>query len=119
MEISPCFIFRFRWVASISSNVNWYQTLSGNISGNGSLTKSGDGTLTLSGINNSDGDTTVSGGTLSIGSDGNIGNGERKLVGGTLQLTQSTTYSKGYPKNACSFHESGYNAPSFEPGGFR
>ena len=49
-------------VLGIATSAN--QTLSGGISGSGSLTKSSTGTLTLSGSNSYAGGTTVSGGTL-------------------------------------------------------
>jgi autotransporter-associated beta strand protein len=65
--------------------------LSGNISGAGSLTKSGIGTLTLSGTNNYSGNTTVSAGTLSIAGDANLGTATLALNGGTLDITGATT----------------------------
>ena len=66
-------------------------TYSGQLSGDGSLTKTGNGTLILSGMNNHTGGTVISGGTLSVGADGNLGNasGPLTLDGGTLLSTAS------------------------------
>ena len=62
-------------------------TISGAMSGNGSLTQSGSGTLTLSGSNTYTGATTVNAGTLAItGSAALAGGGTVNLVGGTLNL---------------------------------
>ncbi|MDO4551245.1 MAG: autotransporter-associated beta strand repeat-containing protein, partial [Planctomycetia bacterium] len=60
-----------------------------NLTGAGSLTKTGLGTLTLSGTNDYAGGTTVSGGILSISSDENLGasTGALTLSGGTLKTT--------------------------------
>jgi len=68
-------------------------TLSGNISGAGSLTKSGVGTLVLSGSNSYSGNTTVSAGTLSIGGDSNLGSDAATvtLSGGNLTVTSAGT----------------------------
>jgi autotransporter-associated beta strand protein len=51
------------------------QTLSGIISGNGTLTQSGTNTLTLSGVNTYTGGTTISAGTLTIGGAGQLNSG--------------------------------------------
>ncbi|MCL2711470.1 MAG: autotransporter-associated beta strand repeat-containing protein, partial [Planctomycetaceae bacterium] len=56
------------------------QTLSGNISGTGSLTKQGTGTLTLTGTNTYNGGTTVSEGTLEIGDGGTTGSLARDIT---------------------------------------
>ena len=75
----------------------------GNISGSGSLTKLGAGTLTLTGTNTYEGGTTVNAGTLSIGSDANIGGGTNTLAGGAaLQLTGNAAYSSDWTLNAGS-----------------
>lgn len=68
-------------------------TLSGNISGAGSLTKNGAGTLVLSGSNSYSGDTTLAVGTLSIGGDANLGSDSATvtLSGGNLTITSAGT----------------------------
>ncbi|AMK78526.1 hypothetical protein A1342_13350 [Methylomonas methanica] len=68
-------------------------TLSGNISGAGSLTKSGVGTLVLSGSNSYSGDTTIAAGTVSIGGDANLGSDSTTvtLSGGNLTITSAGT----------------------------
>jgi autotransporter-associated beta strand protein len=64
------------------------QTLSGDITGTGSLEKNGAGVLTLMGENGYLGDTAVNNGVLSIAKDGNIGTGENFLGdGAVLRLT--------------------------------
>ena len=64
-------------------------TFSGNISGNGSLTKIGAGTVTLSGTNTYTGGTTINAGEISISSDNNIGGPSSPITfnGGLLQIT--------------------------------
>jgi autotransporter-associated beta strand protein len=74
---------------------------SGSMSGTGSLTKTGAGTLILSNPNTYSGGTTVSAGTLSIVSDSNIGSGTNTLAGGTLRLTGSS-YAKNWTLGAGS-----------------
>ncbi|PZE10171.1 hypothetical protein DMX10_27240, partial [Pseudomonas sp. 57B-090624] len=71
---------------------NTSTSVSGAVSGTGSLVKQGSGTLTLSGSNSYGGTTTVSGGTLSIAGDGNLGSGAVNLASGTvLDVTGATT----------------------------
>jgi outer membrane autotransporter protein len=77
-------------------------TYAGAISGAGSVTQSGAGTLTLSGNNSGySGTTTINSGTLAIGSASNIGSGTIALGGGTLQTTASFSLS-----NAVNFASS-------------
>ncbi|WP_032449310.1 autotransporter-associated beta strand repeat-containing protein [Brucella abortus] len=68
------------------------------ISGTGSLTKNGAGTLTLSGVNSYTGGTTVSAGTLAVRADNNLGDASGGLAingGATLQLTDNLTTARG------------------------
>ena len=62
-------------------------TLSGALSGPGSLTKTGSGTLRLSGTNSYSGGTVIEQGTLVVSSDGNLGDGAGSLSfsGGVLR----------------------------------
>ncbi|WP_246191728.1 autotransporter-associated beta strand repeat-containing protein, partial [Brucella intermedia] len=69
--------------------------LDGNISGTGSVTQNGAGTLTLSG-NNSYGDTYFNAGVISVGQEENLGSGALNFDGGTLQVTG--THFKGTNK---------------------
>jgi fibronectin-binding autotransporter adhesin len=65
---------------------------SGNISGTGTLTQQGAGTLTLTGSNSYSGGTTLSAGILNLGSSGAIGtSGTISFGGGTLQFSASNT----------------------------
>lgn len=67
-------------------------SVSGVVSGTGSLDKQGSGTWTLGAANIYSGTTTVSGGTLSIASDGNLGADTVTLAAGTvLAVTGATT----------------------------
>ncbi|MEX1147608.1 MAG: autotransporter-associated beta strand repeat-containing protein, partial [Sphingomonadales bacterium] len=70
-------------------------SLSGVISGDGKLTKSGNGTLTLTGTN-SHGGTVITGGTVVVGSDGALGAGsaEVEIDGGALTLSQTMSLSR-------------------------
>lgn len=71
-------------------------TLTGVISGGGSLTKTDAGTLVLSGSNTYSGGTTVTTGVLKIATDSNLGNssGSLNLNGGALQITQNMSSSR-------------------------
>jgi autotransporter-associated beta strand protein len=76
------------------------QTLSGIISGSGTLTQSGTNTLTLSGVNIYTGGTTVSAGTLTIGGAGQLSGGNYAVAitnNGTLiyNSTAAQTLSGG------------------------
>jgi hypothetical protein len=66
-------------------------TLSGVLSGNGGLTKTGAGTLTLSGANSFTGLTLVSAGTLSTGVTGNFGAGNIMVADASLTLGNSSS----------------------------
>ena len=57
-------------------------TLSGVISGSGSVTKAGPGSLTLTGANSYSGGTSLNGGILAVDSDGNLGTGALSFNGG-------------------------------------
>jgi len=68
----------------LGSNSN--QTLSGQISGNGAITKNGSGILTLNGSNNYSGNTTFNAGTVIIGNATGLGaSGNITFGGGSLQ----------------------------------
>jgi autotransporter-associated beta strand protein len=90
--------------ATVALGAGEDRTLSRDLAGSGSLTKTGAGTLFLTGANTYAGDTLVTGGTLSIASDGNIGGVDNILDGGTLLLTgpAGTVYSKGWRLNGSS-----------------
>jgi len=61
--------------------------LDGAITGIGSLTQSGSGTLTLSGNNSYSGGTNFNSGIVSVAQQANLGDGEWNFNGGTLQIT--------------------------------
>ncbi|MFN6044285.1 MAG: beta strand repeat-containing protein [Verrucomicrobiota bacterium] len=70
------------------------QTLSGAISGSGSLAKSGNGTLTLSGSSSYTGNTTISGGTVIASNANALGNTAGAVTannGGTLDVRANIT----------------------------
>ncbi len=73
----------------IASNSN--QTLSGNISGTGSLAKNGSGSLTLAGNSNYSGNTTINTGTLVIGNANAAGTGTISQTNGASLLKFDTT----------------------------
>jgi autotransporter-associated beta strand protein len=82
-----------------NANVTFDQSSDGSygnvLSGSGSLTKIGTGTLTLTGNNGYSGGTNVNAGGLSISSDANLGNGGTVALaaGTTLDFTAGGTYA--------------------------
>jgi fibronectin-binding autotransporter adhesin len=68
-------------------------TYSGGMSGTGSLTKSGGGTVTLTGANAYQGGTTISGGTLAINNASALGTGLVLLSGGNLTGVANLTFA--------------------------
>jgi autotransporter-associated beta strand protein len=77
--------------ASVLFNQGTSGTYGSTISGTGSVTKLGPGTLTLSGTNPYLGGTTVDGGLVSFGSLPNLGSGNVMLDGGGLQWASGTS----------------------------
>ena len=77
-------------------------TYAGVISGTGSLTKSGAGTLTLTADNTYAGGTTINAGTLAVSTDAKLGaaSGGLSFGGGTLQSTATFTSNCGVTLNA-------------------
>jgi autotransporter-associated beta strand protein len=71
-------------------------TLSGVVSGVGSLTKDGSGTLTLNGLNSQTGGITVLSGTLATTENGNLGGAASALTlnGGRLQALATAEYNR-------------------------
>lgn len=78
------------------------RTFAGQITGVGSLIKSGESVLTLAGQNSYAGGTRIDNGTIRIGSDANLGAraGLLTIQGGTLNTTQSFTMNRDVAINA-------------------
>ncbi len=77
-------------ISSAANSLLWI----GNISGTGSLTKTGPGTLDLGGVDSYSGGTKVLNGTLAIAADNKLGTGgDLTLDGGVVQFTGGTTTS--------------------------
>jgi autotransporter-associated beta strand protein len=72
--------------ASLAFSNSASQTLSGVISGSGTLTKAGPGTLTLSQANSYSGGTTITGGTVQISAGGSAGGSTAGLGTGTVSI---------------------------------
>jgi autotransporter-associated beta strand protein len=72
--------------ATLSAASGAVVTLSGVLSGNGGLEKTGDGKVVLSGENTFSGASTVTAGTLELGSDTALGTATVTVTGGTLDL---------------------------------
>ena len=93
------------------SVTNGTGTLSGNITGTGSLTKTGGQLLTLSGTNTYSGGTTISGtGGLSIAGASNIGTGSITINNAVLTVTSAGTISNNITINNDSASISNANA---------
>ena len=82
----------------ILDTTSYYMSLSGIISGAGSLTKKGTGTLTLSGSNTYLGTTTINAGTLQLGANNAIPQGSTVTLasGATLDLAGNTDTIAAY-----------------------
>ena len=93
---SPRDITLLPYGGTVNTNSSTSLILSGIISGPGTLTKIGDGTLTLTGINTYNGGTILSGGILQVSQDANLGaaGGPLTFSGGTLQAAGALTSSR-------------------------
>ena len=93
---------------SIATNSN--QTLSGVISGSGSLTKSGSGTLTLSGTNTFSGTVNISAGSLAISNSRALGTTSGNTTvsdGATLQISGEITVAENMYVNGSGVSSNG------------
>ena len=105
--------------AAFNYNSTASQTCSGVISGAGSLTQNGPGTLTLSGANSYNNATLINAGTLALGAGGSLAtNSSIMLAGGATfdvsGLGASVNYTLG---NSASLNASGSAAPTIIKGG--
>jgi len=89
-------------ISLATANVEGPLAINSVITGAGSLTKTGGGTLTLSEANTYSGGTIINAGTVSIGNDGNLGNAAGALTfgGGTLRVTSGFTLNRSVTLNA-------------------
>jgi outer membrane autotransporter protein len=87
--------FVFDGVATLNTQ-DHALTISGVVSGKGSMEKTGSGVLTLTNTNTYQGDTVVREGTISTSANGNLGAASSKLRldGGTVQNTTSYTMTR-------------------------
>lgn len=85
----PIFLQGNAIIDTLGNNLTLTGTVFGNVSFNGSLTKTNAGILTLTSQNSYVGGTILNGGVLSISSDGNLGDpsGDLTLSSATLQIT--------------------------------
>ena len=85
-------------------------TLSGAVSGSGTLNKQGTGTLVLSGTNTQNG-LSIAAGTVQVSSDANLGAGTVSIGSGTLSASGSFSSAKAITvTNAASAIDTGANA---------
>ena len=83
---------------TISPDESTTLILSGNLTGDGTLTKDGLGSLTLSGTNTFSA-LNVDLGTLSVGADGNLGSGTITVGGATLSTSGVVTVPRVYSRH--------------------